>query len=301
MYIYIVILFYISLSSSFLTAALIINNLYQAIVGSCNYYAIVVDPSILCAVSKLASHNAAPTELNLAHAIHLLQYLKYSPHSTINYFPSLMRLIAHSDASYLSELNARSRAAYFLTLGTMDPLFINGPISVGTSILDVVVSSAYEAEYGGLFLTGKLCAHIRSILEDLGYPQEPTVIYCDNQSAVGTANDTTKPKRSKAIDMRFHWIKDRVNQGQFHIVWQAGERNLADFFTKTHPISDFLSKRALYNFLPPLTSVGPSSNIYSVLDNFEDPNDASEVHECYTSGGVLLVSTGLSSQTLLSG
>jgi hypothetical protein len=42
------------------------------------------------------------------------------------------------------------------------------------------------------------------------------------------------PKRSKAIDMRFFWLRDRVNQNQFHLYWNKGDDNLADYFTKQH-------------------------------------------------------------------
>jgi hypothetical protein len=53
---------------------------------------------------------------------------------------------------------------------------------------------------------------------------------------VGIATDTVKPKRTKSIDMRFHWLRDRVRQGQFRLVWRKGIYNLADFFTKALPV-----------------------------------------------------------------
>ena len=57
----------------------------------------------------------------------------------------------------------------------------------------------------------------------------------DNLAANNIANDIGKQKRSKAIDMRFYWVKDRVKQGQFHIFWMPGDTNLADYWTKHHP------------------------------------------------------------------
>jgi hypothetical protein len=56
----------------------------------------------------------------------------------------------------------------------------------------------------------------------------------DNQVACGIANDSVKQKRSKAMDMRFYWIRDRVRQGQFLIYWRPGETNRANYFTKHH-------------------------------------------------------------------
>jgi hypothetical protein len=56
----------------------------------------------------------------------------------------------------------------------------------------------------------------------------------DNTTATGYSNGTIKQKRTKAIDMRFYWIKDRVKQGQFDVYWGPGYQNLADYFTKNH-------------------------------------------------------------------
>ncbi len=69
----------------------------------------------------------------------------------------------------------------------------------------------------------------------MGYPQPPTTILCDNTSAIGLTNDTIKQKRSKAIDMRFHWIRDRIRQNQFGIVYIPTKENIADYMTKTLP------------------------------------------------------------------
>ncbi len=78
-------------------------------------------------------------------------------------------------------------------------------------------------------------ASLRTTLSDMGYPQDPTIIMCDNTSAIGIATDSIKQKRSKAIDMRFHWIRDRVRQGQFIIAYIPTQQNLADYFTKSLP------------------------------------------------------------------
>jgi hypothetical protein len=54
----------------------------------------------------------------------------------------------------------------------------------------------------------------------------------DNTTATGYSNGTIKQKRTKAMDMHFYWIKDRVKQGQFNVYWGPGYQNLADYFTK---------------------------------------------------------------------
>ena len=102
-------------------------------------------------------------------------------------------------------------------------------------IIPCVVASAGEAEYAALFATGQHAASLRTTLSDMGYPQEPTIIMCDNTSAIGIATDSIKQKRSKAVDMRFHWIRDRVRQDQFIIAYIPTQQNLADYFTKNLP------------------------------------------------------------------
>ena len=48
--------------------------------------------------------------------------------------------------------------------------------------------------------------------------------------------------------MRFYWLRDRTNQKQFLITWAAGKSNLADYFTKHHPVTLHKSMRKTYNF-----------------------------------------------------
>ena len=55
-------------------------------------------------------------------------------------------------------------------------------------------------------------------------------VVTDNNTASGIATDAVKQKRSKAIDMRFYWIRDRVRQGQFQVYWRKGATNRADYF-----------------------------------------------------------------------
>jgi hypothetical protein len=49
-----------------------------------------------------------------------------------------------------------------------------------------------------------------------------------------SANYTIKQRRFKTIGMRFYWIKDRVQKGEFLIYWACGKDNLADNYTKHH-------------------------------------------------------------------
>jgi hypothetical protein len=110
----------------------------------------------------------------------------------------------------------------------------------------VVLSSAAEAEMGALFYNAKEAAWLRTTLEDMGHPQPATPIQTDNACAAGIANGTVKQRRSKAIDMRFYWIRDRVAQGQFVVHWRRGTDNLADYFTKHHSPAHHRLMRSRY-------------------------------------------------------
>jgi hypothetical protein len=92
-----------------------------------------------------------------------------------------MRLIVHSDASYLSEDESRSRAAgyFFLSNLSASPA-LNGAIDVMSKVIPAVVASAFEAEYAAMFMNAQTAESIRSTLADLGYPQNATPIIADN-------------------------------------------------------------------------------------------------------------------------
>ena len=83
----------------------------QAIVGCLMWYSRAVDPTMLHALSKIGSQQAHPTEKVLNAAHHLLDYAATYPDAKIVYVPSSMKLVTHSDASYLCESGARSRAS----------------------------------------------------------------------------------------------------------------------------------------------------------------------------------------------
>ena len=121
------------------------------------------------------------------------------------------------------------------------------PVHVLCKILKNVVASAAEAEVGGLFRNGQEASVIRNTLDEMGWKQHgPTPIQTDNSTAEGIANNTVKIKRSKAMDMRFYWIRDRVRQGQFRVHWKPGAVNYADYHTKHHPPSHHIKMRPTY-------------------------------------------------------
>jgi hypothetical protein len=196
----------------------------------------------------------------------LLNYIYYHPNAQIIYRPSDMQLHVHTDASYLSEPDSRSRAAGVSTCGPIifngldQPYSVNGPIRITSAIIPSVVGSAMEAEYAGMYTNAQDATVDRQSdsLLDLGHPQNPTNMRYDNTTAGSVANRTAKVKRSKAIDMRYHWIQDRIQQGHFKLNWAPGSHNLADFPSKAHPIHHFEAMLPLFINYPTPDGSTPS-------------------------------------------
>ena len=82
----------------------------QQVCGNFIFLSQAVDSTLLCPNSAIASQSANPTEDTLELTYHLLDYLGTQEEAVLTFIASKMVLAAHSDASCLSETNARSRA-----------------------------------------------------------------------------------------------------------------------------------------------------------------------------------------------
>ena len=127
---------------------------------------------------------------------HMLYYLATNTNAKVRFYPSNMILNVHSDALYFSAKNAKSRAASHFFLGWQPddkrPIRLNGPILTLCTILKFVAAPVAEAKLGAMFLNAKEAKIIRLTLEELGHPQPPTPMHCDNATSAGIANNTIK-------------------------------------------------------------------------------------------------------------
>ena len=110
----------------------------------------------------------------------------------------------------------------------------NGAVLNIAQIIKAVMTSAAEAELGALYINAKKAVPMRITLEEMGYQQPKTSMQTDNTTALGVVTNNIQPHRTKAMDMRFHWLRDREAQQQFRWLWRSGSTNLADYFTKHH-------------------------------------------------------------------
>jgi hypothetical protein len=147
----------------------------QQVIGCLLYYARAVNPTMLIALSTLASAQAQGTA-STAYALHqLLDYCATHPDAEVRFHSSDMVLQVSSDVSYLSEPDARSRTGCHFYLGNNDDRQqqINGPILCLSSIIKHVMSCAAEAEVGSIFSNTKEAAPLRFVLEEMGHRQPP--------------------------------------------------------------------------------------------------------------------------------
>ena len=222
-------------------------------IGYLLYYGRCVDGRFLTATCALASAQSTATLATMADLDRLLGFASVHRHGVKVFRPSTMTLDVLSDASFLSRPNAGSVAGSFHHLArSNDPAFFNAPISLHSTRIPVVCSSVQEAEYGGTFAAAKIAVEERKVLADFGYPQPPTTIHCDNEVAVGLANQTIKPKLSKSCDMRFHWLQERVRRLQFRVQHVRGLSNVSDYLTKSLPVSR-------HKVLAPFIALDPST------------------------------------------
>ena len=163
-----------------------------------------------------------------------------------------MVLAINSDASYLSEPKARSRAGghFFLSDDTGIPANNRAILNIA-HIIKHVMSLATEAEIAALYIMAREAVYIRIILEEMGHKQLPTPMQTDNAMADAVINGKVQPTRTKAMDMRFHWLRDMECQEQFRIYWRPGKLNYADYWTKDHPAAHHRNTRT--EFLTPYT------------------------------------------------
>ena len=150
----------------------------------------------------------------------------FNPHHTE------FNLIGESDADWSGDHNdRRSTTRYFFTLGLS-----GGAVRWQTKKQTTVALSSCEAEYQGLVSAIQEATFLQSILCELGYEQsQATIIGEDNQSCIKLATNPVTHKRSKHIDTKFHFIREKVENNTVDIVYTPTNQLAADLLTKALP------------------------------------------------------------------
>nr|GEZ48261.1 retrotransposon protein, putative, unclassified [Tanacetum cinerariifolium] len=113
--------------------------------------------------------------------------------------------------------------------------------------------SHYRAEYIALSGCGAQILWMRSQLTDYGLGFNKIPMYCDNKSAIALCCNNVQHSRSKHIDMRYHFIKEQVENGVIELYFVNTEYQLADLFTKAlgrDRIKFLINKLGMRSFTP---------------------------------------------------
>lgn len=202
---------------------------YQSLIGSLNYLSVISRPDITYAVSMLSQFNSHPEKEHFTAAKHVLRYLKYKPKGMLTYTSSTNGLVSYTDADWGSDMNDRKSYSGFV-------LFLAGGAIAWESRKQSSVSlSSMEAEYVAMCQGTKEVVYQRSLLQEIGlaeFVKGPTILNCDNQSAQFLVKNPVAHKRSKHIDIRYHYIREKFETNEISIQYVPTANNVADLLTK---------------------------------------------------------------------
>lgn len=204
----------------------------MCLVGSLLYAAMVTRPDIAYAVQVLGRHMQASNKEHFAAGKRILRYLKGTKDLGLKYGPieGEFEIVGYADSDWASDKDTRrSVTAYVYTLG-------GAAISWSSRLQPTVALSSSESEYMAVSAATQEAIHLRRLMESLGFKQdEPTILFCDNQGAVAMTENPVMHKRSKHIDIRYHFVRDVVARGDIKLAYIPTEFQPADLLTKALP------------------------------------------------------------------
>jgi hypothetical protein len=204
---------------------------YSAAIGSLMYAAIGTRPDIAFAVQTLSQFMSNPNPTHWAAVKRVFRYLNGTRTLGITYEAGgEFEPLAYSDSDWGSNPNDRK------SISGMVFLSCEGPISWTSKKQPTVALSTMEAEYMATSLASRQALWLRNLTKELGIPYRgPTTFYVDNQSAIDYTNNSTNHGRAKHIDIKHHFVREKVISNEIEIHHCASEDNLADPFTKGLP------------------------------------------------------------------
>ena len=182
---------------------------YGSAIGFLMYAMTMTQPDIAFALSIVSRYCNNPNSTHVAAVTRILRYIKGTLDEGIVFCgeQNVLDLTGYTDADYGSAKdNRKSTSGWLFCLG-------GGPISWSSKRQLVVALSSCKAEYIALNEAGKEAVWLQRILKELGlikYLLSPTLIYEDNQGTIALAENPEFHRRTKHIDIRYHWVRDAV-------------------------------------------------------------------------------------------
>lgn len=166
----------------------------------------------------------------------ILRYLKGTLNVGILYSSEKdnIRLMGYSDADFASDLSTRrsTTGVVFMLAG--------GPVTWSSQRQGLVTLSTTESEYVAATSAIREAMWLRSLLDDLGHScKEATELNVDNQSTICLTKNPEFHKRTKHIDLCFHYVREKVEGKEIVVNYVPTESQLADILTKALPKERF--------------------------------------------------------------
>ena len=202
--------------------------LYQAVVGSMMYANGTTRPDISFATNQLSRQNANPGKEHLTYGKRVLKYLLDTKcHGLLFQRQDVLKLEGHVDSEYAGDTEDRRSVTGWL-------VSLNGtPVMWNTKKHPIVTTSSTEAEYVGYTIIAKSVAWIRNVLDFMGFTQrEPTIVWVDNQGAIKIAENPKQHGRTKHIDVRYHYIREKILDKTITLAYLSTDQMIADMLTK---------------------------------------------------------------------
>jgi hypothetical protein len=221
---------------------------YRAIIGVLLYIALATRPDLACAVSALGRFCSNPGRAHWVAAKRVLRYLAGTAAKGLTFCcdacPDPLQLLGFVDANWGGDVDTRRSISGFVFY------VAGGPVSWCSRIQRTVALSSAEAEYLAISDACKDCVWLRSLLAELGFPQGPTVIWEDNQSAIAISRNPVQRRRTRHIDIRHHYVRDLVESAVISLQYCCSAEMIADLLTK--PSARVVFQKLVDDLLGPL-------------------------------------------------
>jgi len=206
---------------------------FRSLVGSLLYLT-ATRPDIMFSASLLSRFMHSPSLTHFGVCKRVLRYLKGTIDYGIWYGSGNGRLEGFVDSDWAGSLDdSKSTTGYVFSLGS-------GVFSWNSKKQEVVAQSSAEAEYVAAAVATNQAIWVRKVLTDLNHVQEePTVIWCDNMSAISMAKNPVQHGRTKHINVKFHAIREAEKNGEIQLLHCKSEEQQADILTKALAGSQF--------------------------------------------------------------
>lgn len=205
------------------------NRPYRELIGSLIYLSNATRPDIVYAANTLSRYCSNPGEEHWQMAKRVIRYLKGTKSYGIKYVKNGQRMEAYTDSDWGGDIeDRRSQSGSVLTLAS-------GAISWKSKKQPIVSLSTMEAEYIALSEVSKEVIYLRRLLMHMQFyslVESPINVFCDSQSAIELAKNAVYHKRSKHIDIRYHFTRELIEKNEIRVVYLKTESMLADIFTK---------------------------------------------------------------------